>query len=116
MEIVTELDGKNFDSLVSQPDKLTFVEFWKDECEPCERFSPVLDEAASRYGDEITIARYRIDGPGEILERYSVESVPRLIAFSAGRVVGWINGYRELSELLSSIDMFLGVARRRQPA
>lgn len=78
------IPGEEYDyKLLAQPGKYTIVDFYSDDCGPCLRISPMLDELALAQ-PRVAIARLDIDRPGTrgidwrspLARQYSLRSIP----------------------------------------
>lgn len=66
--------------------KPVLVDFWAEWCGPCRALTPVLEDAATTYGEQISFAKLNIDENPEIPAKYGVMSLPTLILFKNGQV------------------------------
>lgn len=102
---VVELTRDNFESIISG-DKPVFVDFWAPWCGPCQIMLPIIDDLAANYKnkDKIVIAKVNIDDNPEIAGKFNVMSVPTLLQFKAGKVVGQMIGVTPKEELEKALD------------
>jgi thioredoxin 1 len=83
---VTELDETTFDDAVAGEPVL--VEFWAPWCRPCKALEPILAELP------VEIARVNIDEKPGIASRFDVLSIPTVVLFAGGEVLGTVVGLR----------------------
>ncbi len=100
-----ELTSENFNKTISG-EKPVMVDFWAPWCGPCQIMLPIIDELAKDYknGGKVVIAKLNIDEHPEIAGKYNVMSVPTILQFKAGKVVGQMVGVTPKEELEKSLD------------
>ena len=81
---VINLTSENFESEVILSDKN--VDFFANWCAPCRVMSSVVDEIAEEH-PEIKVCKVNVDEQSQLAARFSVESIPTLIAFKNGIAV-----------------------------
>jgi thioredoxin 1 len=107
---ITDLSTATFDETVNGADKPIVVDFWAEWCGPCKKIAPILGEIASER-DELTISKLNVDDNPDIAMKFSVMSIPTLLVFDKGEVVGRITGAKSKGALLEEIDGFLATSR-----
>lgn len=73
--------------------KLVIVEFWSDECLPCLKINPFLQEIESAYSDKLNIVRINVTNNPSTAEYYNVTEIPTFIFLKNNELVGRINGF-----------------------
>ena len=76
---------QNFDEEVIKSDKIVLVDFWADWCGPCKMLGPIIHELAEERTD-IKVCKVDIDSEPDLALRYSVMSIPTVIAFKNGEI------------------------------
>jgi len=87
---VTVTDA-TFAQEVEQADQLTIVDFWATWCGPCRLIAPSL-EAIAAERPEVKIAKLDVDANIQTATRFNVRSIPTLLFFKGGQVVGQVVG------------------------
>ena len=83
-------DKKTFEPEVLQAEGKVLVDFWAPWCTYCRRIAPAFDKIASQQEDKLIFAKLDIDDAAEIAEEYGVDTIPTLIIFKNGEVLGSI--------------------------
>jgi thioredoxin 1 len=107
---ITDLSTATFDEVVNSADRPLVVDFWAEWCGPCKKIAPILSEIASER-DGLAISKLNVDDNPDIAMRFSVMSIPTLLVFDGGEVVGRITGAKSKGALLEEIDGFLTTSR-----
>lgn len=80
-------------------DGITCVDFWAPWCGPCVAFAPKFEEAAQMMEKEnatsdenkatlIKFQKINVDEHGELATRYGIKSIPTIVLFKNGDVIG----------------------------
>lgn len=104
---IVELTADNFETEVIKSNLPVVVDFWAEWCGPCKMLAPTLDELADEYVGKVKIAKLNVDNSPEIANNYGISSIPTLLFFKNGNVVGQSVGVKPKSVLKSSIDKLL---------
>lgn len=103
MEIIYA-DSSNFKDIISKD--IVLVDFFATWCGPCKMLSPVLEELAKEKKD-ITIVKVDIDKSLNLAEEYSVMSVPTILLFKDGNVIGKTQGFQSKISLNSWLESLM---------
>jgi thioredoxin 1 len=101
--VVTVTDA-TFADLVLGNERPVVVDFWAEWCKPCVMISKSLRELAEEYGDRLVIAKIDADTNPESVRTYGVMSMPTLLVFRKGEVVGSMVGAKPKASLRKAID------------
>ncbi len=101
---VINVDDKSFNEKILNSKEPVLCDFWAEWCGPCKQIAPILKELAEEYSEKIKIAKINIDENPEIPSKYGIMSIPTLILFNKGKMVGTQIGLLEKSFLTSWID------------
>lgn len=88
--------------------QLVLVDFYATWCQPCKMMPPVLKQVKDVLGDRIRIIKIDVDRNAPLARKYQIQSVPTLMLFRNGKVLWRTSGAMQKSELLSTLDPFLG--------
>jgi putative thioredoxin len=68
------------------------VDFWADWCKPCKMLSPLLEKMTEEAEGEFRLAMVDVDANPNLALRFSVHSIPTVMAFSQGKKVSDFTG------------------------
>ena len=88
MSSAVTIEKGNFDAEVIQSDTPVLVDFWAEWCMPCKMVAPVLEQLSQDYAGRLKIAKVDVDDNGEIAQKFNIVSIPTLLLFKGGSVVG----------------------------
>ena len=60
-------------------DKPAIVDFYADWCGPCKAISPILEEIAKKYADELYVYKINVDYDPEIANAFNIRGIPTLL-------------------------------------
>jgi protein disulfide-isomerase A6 len=79
---VIQLNSKNFDSVVYDSGKDTFVEFYATWCSHCNKLAPTIDQLAETYeGSNVQIAKIECDENRVICSQFDIKGFPTMKVF-----------------------------------
>ena len=83
------------------------VDFWAEWCGPCKMIAPIVDDLASEYHGQMSVAKLDADVNPNTMQAFQVLGIPTLILFKGGEVVERITGYMPKDRLLARISPHL---------
>jgi thioredoxin 1 len=101
---ITHLTDMNFESEVLKSDLPTLVDFWAVWCGPCKVIAPTVEALANEYKGRLKVTKMDVDHHQIIPQQYRVTSIPTLLIFKGGRVVGQIVGAVPRSKLEAEVN------------
>jgi thioredoxin 1 len=108
MANVGAVRDETFEAEVLKSDKPVLVDFTATWCGPCQALAPTLEAAAAEYADRVKVVKCDVDQARATAMRFRVASVPTLLMFSNGEVVGQLVGNRPKSDVTGLMDQALG--------
>jgi thioredoxin 1 len=90
-EVMNIGDG-DFSKEVLESDKPVLVDFWATWCAPCRAIAPSVDALATQYEGKVKFTKLNIDDNQDTPQQYGIRSIPTLLVFKGGKVVGQIVG------------------------
>ncbi|RMF30917.1 MAG: thioredoxin [Candidatus Nitrosothermus koennekii] len=64
------------------------VDFWAEWCGPCRMVAPVIEELAKEYEGKIKFLKLNVDENQDIAMKYQIYSIPTLLLFKDGKIIG----------------------------
>lgn len=101
-----EVTDANFQSEVVDQAGATLVDFWAPWCGPCRVLTPVLEEINGER-DDLRVVSLNIDDNQQTAAQYEVMSIPTMILFKDGNMVGKMVGAMPKRKLLEQLEPVL---------
>ena len=92
---ILNVNDNEFNEKVLSSDKLVLCDFWAEWCGPCKQISPILENLAKEFENEVTIAKINIDDNPDIPSKYNIMSIPSLLLFKNGELISTQVGLQE---------------------
>ena len=90
MSLMKEWQEETFDAAVSSGSVM--VDFRATWCGPCNMLMPVLEQLAEEWQDKAVFGMVDVDQSPALAARYAVSTVPTLLFFKDGELVGELVG------------------------
>lgn len=97
---ILDLNSDNFEETITNG--ITLVDFYADWCGPCKMIKPFIDQIAQET--DVKIGQVNIDHAADLVDTYSVMSVPTLIVFKDGELIDQKIGFMTKEQILTLID------------
>jgi thioredoxin 1 len=89
---IQEITDGSFESDVLKSDLPVLIDFWAVWCAPCRAIAPHVDAIAKEYEGKLRVGKLDIDANPQIPSQFEVRSIPTLLLFKEGKVVGQLVG------------------------
>mgnify|MGYP002509615382 CR=1 FL=1 len=83
--MVKYVNGKELEELLENSDKTVFCDFWASWCGPCRMLAPVYEDVSDKYEDKAVFVKLDVDESEDAAMKYSISSIPNIIAFKNGK-------------------------------
>ena len=100
-------NDSGFEADVLQSDKAILVDFWAEWCGPCKMIAPLLDDAAEDYADRMKVVKLNIDENPNTPNKFGIRSIPTLMLFKDGDVLGQKVGAMSKKQLTEFLETSL---------
>ena len=98
---IIHLTKDNFDAVTGEGTAL--VDFWATWCGPCRMQAPILDKLDEELQGKVKVCKVDVDENPDVAQRFGVFSIPTLIVFRDGQLVGKGVGVHTLEQLITLI-------------
>ena len=99
--MTTEVTTDQFDNEVLRHPGTVLVDFYTENCSPCRMMTPILNELAVENSGRLKIAKIDAAANAELAARFRVTTIPTLLLFKNGQVVGQMLGLKSKKDLLA---------------
>lgn len=103
-----ELTDQNFKPFINNSKELVIVDFWAEYCNVCRAMEPVLAKLAKEYKNAVQILKLDTEAYPDIAAHYEVRTLPTLIFFKEGNIIGQTSGFMPKHTLSKLIDDIVG--------
>ena len=90
-----------FDKHAQRSDIPLLVDFWASWCGPCRTMAPIFEQAATQLEPDVRLIKVDSDAVPELLQRYSIQSIPTLMLVHHGREIARQSEVMPLAQLLA---------------
>lgn len=95
----------SFEKVIAQG--VTLVDFFATWCGPCKMLHPELEKLADAYAGQAKIVKVDIDESQNLAMKFQVQSVPTILIFKNGALVGRSMGYQPYPQLAHMLEPHL---------
>tara|TARA_B100000965_G_scaffold312192_3_gene271930 strand:- start:6353 stop:6679 length:327 start_codon:yes stop_codon:yes gene_type:complete len=100
MSNVIEIQNKeDFQNEVLNSESPVLVDFWAEWCGPCKQLAPLVEEAAEEFKENIKVCKMDVDANREVAAEYGIRSIPTLLIFANGELIGTEIGALTMQQL-----------------
>ncbi len=105
-EVVKETTTQGFikDVIEESKQQPVLVDFWAPWCGPCKQLTPILEKAVKAAKGKVKLVKMNIDEHPTIPGQMGIQSIPAVIAFSAGQPVDGFMGALPESQVIAFLE------------
>jgi len=97
------LTDASFEREVLAADLPVLVDFWAVWCGPCRQIAPTVDRLAEDYAGKLKVAKLDIEHNQITPQQFGVRSIPTMLIFKSGKVVGQIIGAQPSARIKAEV-------------
>ena len=101
-----QVTDSSFEKEVLDSDKPIVIDFWAEWCGPCRILGPRIEEL-SKEMTKVKFAKLNVDENQETAAKFEIRSIPTLLIFNKGEIVGSIIGALPKEMLKQKIESAL---------
>lgn len=108
-EHIIYLNADRFEEEVLKSKKPVIVDFFSDDCPPCDVLAPIFEKMAEKYHEHITFVKIFRQDNRELAQDINVTGSPTVLFFQNGTEVGHrLTGYMTKPQVRIAIEEILG--------
>lgn len=108
-EKILHINSDEFESVVLKSDIPVIVDFYSEDCAPCEVLAPIYEKMAGKYCNHIKFVKIMRQANREFAKSINVSSSPTVLFYKDGKEVGSrLNGFMNKPQVRKAIEDILG--------
>ncbi len=104
---IVELTDQSFEQEILKSQTPALVDFWAVWCGPCRAIAPSVEALATEYKGKLRVGKMNVDEHQQVPQRYEIRSIPTLLVFKGGQVVGQIVGAVSKAKIEEAVKKIL---------
>ncbi len=102
-ENIEYIDAGQFEYKVIQSQAPVIVDFFSEDCPPCEVLAPIYEKLAGKYGNYIKFIKIHRQNNRELALNLGISSSPTLLFFQNGQEIGErLNGFMNKPQVITA--------------
>jgi thioredoxin reductase (NADPH) len=108
-EKILYINSDEFENVVLKSNIPVIVDFYSEDCAPCEVLAPIYEKMAEKYGEHIKFVKILRQANREFAKSINVSSSPTVLFYKEGIEVGSrLNGFMNKPQVRIAIEDILG--------
>jgi len=108
-EKILHINSDEFENIVLKSEIPVIVDFYSEDCAPCEVLAPIYEKMAEKYGEHIKFVKILRQANREFAKSINVSSSPTVLFYKDGKEVGSrLNGFMNKPQVRKAIEDILG--------
>lgn len=104
---IVHLTDANFKQEVLDSKLPVLIDFWAAWCAPCRIIAPIVEEVSREFDGKLKVCKLDVDSNQNTAIEYGIRSIPTLLFFKNGRVVGQIIGAVAKNKIVGQIEKII---------
>jgi thioredoxin reductase (NADPH) len=106
---IKHINSDEYESVVLKSEIPVIVDFYSEDCAPCEVLAPIYEKMAEKYGDHIKFVKILRQQNREYAKSINVSSSPTVLFYKDGKEAGSrLNGFLNKVQVRTAIEDILG--------
>lgn len=106
---ITYISSDQFETEVLNSNKPVMVDFYSEECPPCEVLAPIYEKMALKYGEHLKFVKILRQANRELAKSLNIASSPTVLFYQNGQEIGdRLIGYMSKPQVRKAIESVLG--------
>jgi len=103
------INSEQFEEEVIKSNKPVIIDFFSDDCPPCDVLAPIYEKMAEKYGDHITFVKIMRQENRELALSLGVTGSPTVLFYKDGKELGSrLSGFMTKPQVRKAIEEVLG--------
>lgn len=103
------MNAEEFEMMLNTSDAPVILDFFSDDCPPCDVLAPIFEKMAEKYGDHIRFVKIIRQENRELALKYGVTGSPTVLFFRDGKETGSrLSGFMTKPQVRQAIEEILG--------
>ncbi|MHB1376925.1 MAG: FAD-dependent oxidoreductase [Candidatus Humimicrobiaceae bacterium] len=108
-EKIIYINNDEFENVVLKSKIPVIVDFYSEDCPPCEVLAPIFEKMTEKYGNYIKFVKILRQANRELAKSINVSSSPTILFFKDGKEIGSrLNGFMNKPQVRRAIEEILG--------
>ena len=112
---IERIAEEHVDETIEQATQPVVIDFWMDDCPPCNMMAPKLKAVAKAYEGRVKVYQVKVDEGSALLAQYDVEAMPTILFFRDGALVTRVEALVHSSELERAFEEAASAEAQEEP-